>query len=222
MAHEEDNIDTSTLAIVGVISSALSFALIFLLMVLYHSFVNKQESAENRKPHEEAERLLAQQQAVLNEAGWVNETTGQVRIPVSQAMPLVVAQLKATPEDAGVAPPQFAEADATILNPGTVEESKPADEPKAETKPAAEPTAEPAKPADPKPEAAPEGKSETAKPEEATKPASEEKKPAEEAPAESKPAPEEPAKEEPAEATPTEEKPAEPAEEAKSAEAAAE
>lgn len=117
MAHEEDNIDTSMVAVVGVISAGLSFALIFLLMVLYHSFDNAQEKTEMLKPHEQAERLLASQEAILNDSAWVDENKGQVRIPVSAAMPMVVATLQETPDDAGVNPPEFAESDATIADP---------------------------------------------------------------------------------------------------------
>lgn len=114
MAHEEDNIDTSMVAVVGVIAAGLSFGLIFLLMVLYYTFDNSQKQIVLETPNEEAERVWAQQEGVLNEAAWVNQEIGQVRIPVSAAMNLVVAQLGESPEDAGVTPPQFAEADGTI------------------------------------------------------------------------------------------------------------
>ena len=135
MAHEEDNIDTSMVAVVGVISAGISFALIFLLMVLYHSFDNAQVAVEERKPHEEAERLMNQQRAILNESAWVNQQTGQVRIPVSKAMDLVVDQLSETPDDAGVNPPEFTEADATIADPSKVLPKSDAEDPAQQATP---------------------------------------------------------------------------------------
>lgn len=125
MAHEEDNIDTSMVAVVGVISAGLSFGLIILLMVLYHTFNNALEDQVVEAPNAEAERVWSEQEAVLNEAAWVDQQKGQVRVPVASAMKFVVAKLAESPEDAGVTPAQFAESDATIMDPGA---AAPADE----------------------------------------------------------------------------------------------
>lgn len=190
MAHEEDNIDTTTVAVVGVISAGLTFALIFLLMVLYHSFDNAQVAIEQKQPHLEAERLLDQQAAILNEAAWVDENNNQVRIPVSTAMELVVSQLAKTPNDAGTNPPQFAEADATIIdpsNPTPPKKSESAESKAPEGEEGKPESAEPASP-EPKPEPKPESKPES-KPEPAEKPApSKETEEADKPTAESKPA----------------------------------
>ena len=113
MAHEADDMDTPTIAIVGLIAAGATFAAIYLIMWLYYYVAQRQETANVETPYAAADRTMAEQQAVLNEVGWIDQNTGQLRIPVSTAMGLVVDQLNQTPEDAGVDPEQFRGVDAT-------------------------------------------------------------------------------------------------------------
>ena len=114
MAHEADDMDTPTIAIVGLIAAGATFAAIYLVMWLYYWVSSRQEAARLDTPYSEPERVLSQQRAILTETQWIDQNTGQLRIPVDRAMTLVVSQLQQTPSDAGVTPEQFAGVDATV------------------------------------------------------------------------------------------------------------
>ena len=90
-----DDINTPMVAVIGLVSVILTFALIVGIQVLYHNF----EQAEVQRkvvdaPSLEADNLMAEQEAQLNRYGWIDREKGKVAIPIDRAMEFVVNELK--------------------------------------------------------------------------------------------------------------------------------
>ncbi len=94
-AERYDDINTSSVAVVGFISAIAIFAIIVAVQTLYF---NRMETLEQRKAGQqnpEAANLIAEQEGRLARKGWINRETGVVAVPIERAMKLVVEEMQA-------------------------------------------------------------------------------------------------------------------------------
>ncbi len=114
-----DDLNTPVIAIVGLVGALIVFAIIVLLMVVFHQVDVRQQYAKDvGQPYAEMSKLAADQQGRLAAYGWVDEKKRIAHIPVQRAMDLVAAELSRDPEadgtgfrDADPQPPREQEAD---------------------------------------------------------------------------------------------------------------
>jgi len=93
VAYYED-VKTSTIAYVGLVSVLTTFVLVLLLEVLYYRYRTAQtETLGGGAPPAALTDLVSQQQTTLTVPRIVDSQRGVVTIPVSRAMDLVVAEL---------------------------------------------------------------------------------------------------------------------------------
>jgi len=102
---EQDGIDTPVVAIVGVLSGILIFALVVLLLVVFHHVETGQRMAKDiDRPPTELSNLVARQQARLASYERIDPQKKVYAIPIDRAMELVLAELaggeKAAPAEA--------------------------------------------------------------------------------------------------------------------------
>ena len=115
-SKDSDGLNTPVIAVVGFVSAVLTFALIVAVQVLYYQ-VSAAET--DRKViavrAEEADDMLAQQEAKLARYGWVDRAKRRIAVPVERAMELVVRDLQESQEsqlrDVGKKPPAPAPSD---------------------------------------------------------------------------------------------------------------
>ncbi len=115
----QDELNTSAVALVGFVGAIVLFAVIVVLMVVFHQVEARQEYAKDTsQAYAQVSRLAADQQGRLAGYGWVDEEDGVARIPIDRAMDLLVAELARDPnaEVTGVAP-ATAPADANDTEP---------------------------------------------------------------------------------------------------------
>jgi len=91
MRYDDPKVTTSVIA--GIIGAVVLFVVIVLLQALFYRMqaaerVRKVES----QPNQELELVDAEQLQLLNSYGWVDQSNGVVRIPIDEAMRLVVAE----------------------------------------------------------------------------------------------------------------------------------
>ena len=89
--------DTNTpmLALVGVVSTILLFALIVGLQVLYYALAEQDfERKVIHIPTAESDGILAEQEIQLTQYGWLDRAQNKVAIPIDRAMERVVADLQ--------------------------------------------------------------------------------------------------------------------------------
>ncbi len=89
-----DDINTPMVMVVGVVSVVALVATVIGIQTLYY---NQELAEEQRKviaiDELDAKNLLAEQEATLNRAGWLNRNEGKIAIPIERAMKLVVDEL---------------------------------------------------------------------------------------------------------------------------------
>jgi len=89
-----DDLNTSAVAVVGLLGTILTVAVILGLVVLYNRVDARLEYEKNTSQVPvEVSTLVANQQITLTEKRWLSQETGVVRIPISRAMELVVAEV---------------------------------------------------------------------------------------------------------------------------------
>jgi len=94
-----DDLNTPVIAIVGLIGALIVFAIIVLLMVVFHQVdVREQYAKDLSQPYAQMSKLAADQQGRLAAYGWVDEKKKIAHIPVQRAMDLVAAELSRDPE----------------------------------------------------------------------------------------------------------------------------
>ena len=95
-----DDINTKLVAVVGLISVLAVIGSIVGIQTLYYNF---EQSENDRKVIAveaiDAKNLLAEQEAKLNRAGWLDRENGIVAIPIERAMELVVDELTIAAKD---------------------------------------------------------------------------------------------------------------------------
>lgn len=100
MSHYED-LNTTKIALVGFISTVAVFALILLMIVLFHWEMAEQNQLKVvDQPAVEFDTLAADQKAQLTKYRWLDPEQKIVQIPIKQAMELVLDQLQKPPQEA--------------------------------------------------------------------------------------------------------------------------
>jgi nitrogen fixation-related uncharacterized protein len=93
MSHPKDDIDTSMIALIGILSAILTFAIIVFVMIWYENV--KQYEFERKvvaaKPAE-LSLLNSEQQEMINAYRWVNEASQTVAVPIDLAKQLVIQE----------------------------------------------------------------------------------------------------------------------------------
>lgn len=103
---EQEELDTSVVAVVGLIGAVVVFAIIVLLTVVFHHVEARQQYEKDiRQSYAQVSKLTADQQGRLASYGWVNQQKGVAHIPIDRAKELVVAELSRDPR-ARVAGPE--------------------------------------------------------------------------------------------------------------------
>ncbi len=93
-----DDLNTSAIAVVGLLGALIVFAVIVLLMVMFRQVQSRQHYAKDvSQPYTEMSKLAADQEGRLAAYGWVDEKRKIARIPVTRAMDLVAAELARDP-----------------------------------------------------------------------------------------------------------------------------
>ena len=89
-----DDVNTLTVAIVGIVGAIMVFVVIVALQVWFY---NLQEVETYKKvvsvPPQEYSSLVAEQEAQLNSYRWIDREKGVVAIPIERAAELVVHEL---------------------------------------------------------------------------------------------------------------------------------
>jgi hypothetical protein len=100
MSHYED-LNTTKIALVGFISTVLVFAIILLMMVLFHWEMAEQTQLKVvDQPTTEFDSLTADQKGQLAKYRWIDPEKKIVQIPIKQAMDMVVEELQKPPKAA--------------------------------------------------------------------------------------------------------------------------
>jgi hypothetical protein len=95
-----DGLNTPLIAVVGFVSAILTFALIIGVQVLYyHAAATETDRKVIAVRNEEADDLVAQQEAKLARYEWRDRAQGQAVIPVERAMQLVVQECQEKQKD---------------------------------------------------------------------------------------------------------------------------
>ncbi len=98
MMATHDDLNTSAIAIVGFVGAIVVFAIIVLLMVIFHQVEARQQySKDISQSYAQVSKLTADQQGRLAAYGWVNEEKKIAHIPVARAIDLVVEELSRDP-----------------------------------------------------------------------------------------------------------------------------
>lgn len=93
MAKYDDDLNTPAIAVVGLVSTILIVAIVLVLSVLYYRVEARLDYDKNiSQVPTEVSNLLANQRILLTERRWINQQEGIIRIPISEAMDLVVAE----------------------------------------------------------------------------------------------------------------------------------
>ncbi|MCA9773480.1 MAG: hypothetical protein KC466_13785 [Myxococcales bacterium] len=96
MASESIQLRVGTIMVVGIVSVSLTLATAIGTEALYYRVLNDDVAAKQERFAPTAARdLAAAQQAELTQYGWVDRGNGVVRVPIDQAMNLVVRDLQA-------------------------------------------------------------------------------------------------------------------------------
>ena len=90
-----DDINTQLVAAVGLVSVLAVVGSIVGIQALYNNFeLSEQDRKVVAIEAIDAKNLLAEQEAKLNRAGWIDREKGIVAIPIDRAMELVVRERK--------------------------------------------------------------------------------------------------------------------------------
>ena len=90
-----DDINTKLVGAVGLVSVLAVVGSIVGIQALYNNFeLSEQERKVVAIEAIDAKNLLAEQEAKLNRAGWIDREKGIVAIPIDRAMELVVRERK--------------------------------------------------------------------------------------------------------------------------------
>ncbi len=95
----QDDLNTSAIALVGFVGAVLVFAVIVVLMIIFHRVEARQRSEKEVEPaYGRVTQLAADQQGRLADYGWIDREKRIARVPIQRAMELVVDELSENPE----------------------------------------------------------------------------------------------------------------------------
>lgn len=88
-----NDLDTPKIAVIGFVSAVLTFVAIIALQLLYYWYDSRatDAAASNRKATA-ADGIIAEQEARLEQYGWIDRKQGRVAIPVDRAGQLVLRE----------------------------------------------------------------------------------------------------------------------------------
>ncbi|HYW78543.1 MAG TPA: hypothetical protein VE890_03165 [Thermoguttaceae bacterium] len=96
-----DDLNTPAVAVVGLLGAILTVATILAVFVLYQRVDSRLEYERNTSQTPvEVSTLVANQRITLTETRWLNQEAGTVRIPITRAMELVVAEIASKQDEA--------------------------------------------------------------------------------------------------------------------------
>jgi hypothetical protein len=82
--------NTPATVLVGAVGAILVFVLIVAAQALFYNAQNETVSRINREDPRQLSRLRAEQIEALNSYGWQDQAAGVTRIPIDQAMAIIV------------------------------------------------------------------------------------------------------------------------------------
>lgn len=92
--NAHDDVQTSTIALIGLLGTLGLLVIVLLLVVVYYQAQSRQQYQKDvAVPYLELEDLVADQQAQLVEYRWIDQENQVVAVPIGRAMELVVAEL---------------------------------------------------------------------------------------------------------------------------------
>lgn len=92
---QKDDVDTQTVAIIGVFSAIMVFVLILGSQVLYYRMQNTDVTKKFVVPGSaDLQTVVTEQRATISTYHWVDKDKGVVAIPIDRAMDLVLRQLQ--------------------------------------------------------------------------------------------------------------------------------
>ncbi|MCC6124863.1 MAG: hypothetical protein IT426_07875 [Pirellulales bacterium] len=94
MSHYED-LNTTKIALIGFIATVLVFAVILLMIVLFHREMSElQQTKVIDRPAVEFATLTSSQQGELTTYRWIDREKKIVQIPIKQAMEIVAKEIE--------------------------------------------------------------------------------------------------------------------------------
>jgi hypothetical protein len=92
---QKDDVDSQTVAIIGVFAAIVTFALIVGAQVLYYRMQKADEYRKVVAPGStDLQNVVTEQRAAISTYHWVDKEKGVVAIPIERAMNLVLQQLQ--------------------------------------------------------------------------------------------------------------------------------
>ena len=92
---EEDNIEATTVALMGICAAIVTTVVILGLQVLYYRETHADDVAKFVTPGWQALRSMeTEQRQSLTGYGWVDKPSGLVHVPIDRAMSLTLKQLQ--------------------------------------------------------------------------------------------------------------------------------
>jgi hypothetical protein len=96
---QHDDLNTSTIALVGFVGAVVVFAVILILTIIFYQVEARQRQEKLVSPaYAQVSKLEADQQGRLASYGWIDQKKQIALIPVARAMDLVVAELSRDPQ----------------------------------------------------------------------------------------------------------------------------
>ena len=98
---EPQSLKTSLIALIGFVSAIVTFVVVVALQAFFLGMdAAAQGKATANSPASKASQLVAEQEGRLASFAWIDRETGQVKIPIDQAMRLTIAEYrKANPDE---------------------------------------------------------------------------------------------------------------------------
>ena len=94
-----DGLDTPGIVAAGVVSAVCTFVAIIALQALFLSLNERQQRKVAQNAIDTSESLVAEQQAKLNQYGWIDRANDVVSIPIDRAIAVTAAELTAKSTD---------------------------------------------------------------------------------------------------------------------------
>ena len=100
--EQNDGLYAPGIVVAGVVSEVGTFVAIVALQALYLSMSAAQQREAAQNTINTSESLIAEQQARLNQYGWIDREQDVVAIPIEEAIKLTAAELRGTAAPAGM------------------------------------------------------------------------------------------------------------------------
>jgi len=91
--EQTDGLDTPGIVVAGVVSAVVTFVIIVALQTVYLSLTTEQRRLAAQNAIDSSESIMAEQQAKLNQYGWIDRQKDIVAIPIDRAIALTATEL---------------------------------------------------------------------------------------------------------------------------------